>query len=132
MDISQLNLSPSTEKRLRWEDITTISKLFEIALNGKLCEIRQIGTGTQQEIYVALLKLMAQATEQTTEAIKPPITPYVAVAIEGVTLRDFFASQAMQGLMKDHFEIGRSEWYREDVVKKAFAMADTVIRIRGL
>lgn len=133
MDISELKLSPSTERRLRWCDITTISKLFEIAVDGKLYRIPQIGLGRQQEIYAALLKLMGQDTEQTAEAIKPPPSPpYVAVAIEGVTLRDFFASQALQGLMRDQVEIRRAEWHREDIVKMAFSLADTAIRVRGL
>jgi len=50
----------------------------------------------------------------------------------GMTLRDYFAAQAMQSLTRRLFayEVLESKHYAEDVSKAAFQMADAMLKAR--
>jgi hypothetical protein len=46
--------------------------------------------------------------------------------IEGMTLRDYFAAKAMQGLLASEVEASMKEF-----AKKAYAMSDAMLEARG-
>ena len=52
-------------------------------------------------------------------------------AEEGMTLRDYFAAKAMQGLITSRHTDYENGWYAEaEVAKSAYAMADEMLEAR--
>jgi polyhydroxyalkanoate synthesis regulator protein len=49
-----------------------------------------------------------------------------AAAFQGMTLRDYFAAKAMQGLLASEVEASMKEF-----AKKAYAMSDAMLEARG-
>lgn len=131
MDIERLGLTRAIALTLRAQGIDTTSKLFEAALTGELKYLANLGYVRREEIYLALLKVMVDGDKSVKDIVEPPPPPPPSsVLVKGLTLRDFFASQVVQGLMKDQVEVRRSDWYREDISQMAFSMADSLIDAR--
>ena len=54
-----------------------------------------------------------------------PIQSYTC-AEKGMTMRDYFAAEAMQGFLTGNYDL-----YAYEVVQKAYEMADAMMKARG-
>jgi hypothetical protein len=59
-------------------------------------------------------------------------TPDIGSGLKGMTLRDWFAGQAMQGMLSNPANYGSSHEWRDDatVAEQAYEIADDMIKAR--
>jgi len=63
-------------------------------------------------------------TDKTTRAFPSKDMPYSADDNKGMTLRDYFAAKAMQGIY------ARVNWQCADVAQRAYELADAMMEAR--
>ena len=49
----------------------------------------------------------------------------------GISVRDYFAAKAMQGLLADHDE-NHDEWSWDEFASRSYQMADAIIKVRAM
>jgi len=123
--INHLKLSTRATNVLRAKNIKTIEQLTLLTGND-LLKIDDIGRKTLQDIEteLAVLNLRLKGIPAF------PKTPFIKIGTPQNGLRDYFAAQAMQGMLAAC--PGWSEAQQERLAKCSYAMADEMMKARKL